>query len=47
MQRFQVTVRTVDQTLQYIAIAPSSFSAYDAAAAAQGDAVCAITVLPA
>jgi hypothetical protein len=47
MKIYQVTVRTIEQTLQYFAIAPSASLAYRAAAETQGDTAYGITVLPA
>lgn len=47
MRRFRVTVRTAKQTLHYVAIATSAWSAFDDAAELQGNAVFAITVVPA
>lgn len=47
MQTFTITIRTTSTTTRYSAIAPSSHSAWMAAAAAQGDAPCGITVIPA
>jgi hypothetical protein len=47
MRRFQITVRLLDQTIQYGAIAPSAADAYNAASEAMGEAAFGITVIPA
>jgi hypothetical protein len=46
MQRFFVTVKTAIRRLDYYAIAPNSFSAYQSAFDAQDGRPCAITVRP-
>lgn len=47
MSAYNVTVRAAGKSLRYIAIAASSFDAWNAAATAQGDTPCGITVTPA
>lgn len=47
MSAYNITVRAAGKSLQYVAIAASSFAAWEAAAHAQGDALCSITVIPA
>lgn len=47
MKTFWVTIRLPGQSLHYTALAASSIDAWAAAAAAQGDNLCGITVTPA
>ena len=47
MHTYRITVRSLDCTTRYSAIAASSSEAYQAAADQFGDAACGITVIPA
>lgn len=47
MNMYQVTIKTCDRSVEYSAVAASSMDAWAAAADAQGDTPCGITVLPA
>lgn len=47
MTAFKVTVRTLDQSLRYWVIARAAAAAHEHVAAAMGDVVCGITVVPA
>jgi hypothetical protein len=44
MRHFTVTIRTLTDSVTSLALSASSMAAYMAAADAQGDAVCGITV---
>ncbi len=46
LSEFNVRVRTEERTTQFNTQSPTSFAAYAAAADAQGDTLCAITVTP-